>query len=160
MAGINSTLALGVNNYPEKTSTVEEFIEAGGSDDITCYNFSILEKYKDADGNTIEYIMSNIIHDYINELLERAVEIELSDTDFVKYKYKPKLLAYDVYKTTEVYFVIMAMNGICSIKDFTKRKLKMLYTGDLINLLNQIYNAEQNRLRINRKNLDKSSYTW
>lgn len=160
MSNTNKTLALGIDNYPEKTATVEEFIEAGGSDDITYYNFSILEKYKGNNDITVEYVMSNIIYDYMDEIMEKAVDLELSDDDFVKYKYKPKLLAYDIYKTTEVYFVILAMNGMCSIKDFTKKKLKMLYTGDLITLLNQIYNAEQNRLRHNRKKLEDSSYTW
>ena len=159
MSNTNKTLALGINNYPEKTATVEDFIEAGQADDITYYNFSILEKYKDGD-ITIEYVMSNILYDYMDEIMEKAIELELTDDDYVKYRYKPKLLAYDVYKTTEVYFVIMAINGICSIKDFNKKKLKMLYTGDLINLLNQIYNAEQSRLKHNRKNLDNSSYTW
>lgn len=159
MSNTNKTLALGINNYPEKTATVEDFIEAGQADDITYYNFSILEKYNDGD-ITIEYVMSNILYDYMDEIMEKAIELELTDDDYVKYRYKPKLLAYDVYKTTEVYFVIMAINGICSIKDFNKKKLKMLYTGDLINLLNQIYNAEQSRLKHNRKNLDNSSYTW
>lgn len=160
MSGTNKTLALGINNYPEKTATVEEFIEAGSADDITYYNFSILEKYKNDENITVEYVMSNIIYDYMDEIMEKAVEIELSDDDYMKYRYKPKLLAYDVYKTTEVYFVILAMNGMCSIKDFTKRKLKMLYTSDLIDLLNQIYSAEQSRISHNRKHLEDSSYTW
>ena len=156
----NKTLALGINNYPEKTSSVEEFIEMGSADDITYYNFSILEKYTSEDGISIEYAMSNIIYDYMTEIMDKVVELELSDDDYTKYRYKPKLLAYDVYKTTEVYFVIMAINGICSIKDFTKKKLKMLYTQDLIDLLNQIYSAEQNRIKYNRNHLDESSYTW
>ena len=60
MSNTNKTLALGINNYPEKTATVEDFIEAGQADDITYYNFSILEKYKDGD-ITIEYVMSKIL---------------------------------------------------------------------------------------------------
>ena len=157
----NKTLALGVNNYPEKTATVEEFVELGSSDDITYYNFSILEKYRGEDDDaSVEYSMSNIIYDYMDEIMERAVTLELTDDDYAKYKYRPKLLAYDIYQTTELYFVIMAINGICSIKDFTKKKLKMLYTSDMIELLNQIYAAEEERLKYNRKNLDDSSYTW
>lgn len=160
MSNTNKALALGISNYPEKTSSVEEFIEMGSADDITYYNFSILEKYTNEEGLSIEYIMNNVIYDYMDEIKERLVTLELSDDDYVKYRYKPKLLAYDVYKTTEVYFVIMAINGICSIKDFTKKKLKMLYAYDLIDLLNQIYAAEQNRIKYNRKHLDDSGYKW
>ena len=60
----NKTLALGVNNYPEKTATVEEFVELGSSDDITYYNFSILEKYR----RTRENKIRNIKDKYFEEL--------------------------------------------------------------------------------------------
>ena len=109
MNNTNKTLALGVTNYPEKTSSVEEFIEVGSADDITYYNFSILEKYTNSDGYSIEYSINNVIYSYMEEIKDRIVELELSDDDYAKYKYKPKLLAYDVYKTTEVYFIIMAI---------------------------------------------------
>lgn len=160
MNNTNKTLALGVTNYPEKTSSVEEFIEMGSADDITYHNFSILEKFTKEDGVDIEYAINNVIYNYMDEIKDKVVELELSDDDYAKYKYKPKLLSYDVYKTTEIYFIIMAINGICSVKDFTKKKLKMLYTQDLIELVNQIYAAEQNRINYNRKHLDDSGYTW
>jgi len=156
----NTTLALGGSNLPEKTVTIEEFIEMGAADEITYHNFSILAKFVD-ENSEIQYAITNVIYDYMEDLLSRAVTLELSNDDFTKYKYKPKLLAYDIYNTTELYFVILALNGMCDIKDFTKKKLKMLYYADMQDLLNQIYAAESEHIKYNRKHLDdKNKSTW
>lgn len=145
--------ALGISNLPEKTATIEEFIDMKETDDITYAQFSILVKCI-GDNSVVQYAQDNIIYDYMNELLESAVEYELTDDEYVKYRYKPKLLAYDLYGSTEIYFVIMALNGMCNIKDFTKRKLKLLYRSRLIELLNEIYSAESEYIKYNRLHLD------
>lgn len=145
--------ALGISNLPEKTATIEEFIDMKETDDITYSQFSILVKCI-GENSVIQYAQDNIIYDYMDELLESAVEYELTDDEYVKYRYKPKLLAYDLYGSTEIYFVIMALNGMCNIKDFTKRKLKLLYRSRLIELLNEIYSAESEYIKYNRLNLD------
>lgn len=139
---------------PQHTSTVEEFIEAGYSDEMTYYNFSIL--FKSATQKNIILSSTNIIYDYMDELKSSAVTITMSDDDYVKYKYKPKLFCYDIYGSTELYFVIMALNGICDIKDFTKKTIKALYKNDMFELLNQIYNAETDYIDKNRIELNES----
>lgn len=148
-----SNQALGISNLPERTATIEEFIEMGDTDDITYANFSILVKCI-GENSIVQYAQDNIIYDYIDELNERAVTLTLTDNEYVKYRYKPKLLAYDLYGSTEVYFVIMALNGMCNIKDFNKRRLKLLYKSDLIELLNEIYSAESSYISYNRAHLD------
>ena len=102
----------------------------------------------------MQYAQDNIIYDYLPELNERTVTLTMTDNEFIKYRYKPKLLAYDLYGSTEVYFVIMALNGMCNIKDFNKKKLKLLYKSDLIELLNEIYSAESDYIMYNRVHLN------
>lgn len=145
--------ALGISNLPEKTATIEEFIDMKGTDDITYSQFSILVKCI-GKNSVVQYAQDNIIYDYLDELNESAVEYEMTDDEFVKYRYKPKLLAYDLYGSTEIYFVIMALNGMCNIKDFNKRKLKLLYRSRLLELLNEIYSAESEYIKYNRLHLD------
>lgn len=145
--------ALGIANLPEKASSVEDFINMGDSDEVTYNNFSILVKCI-GENSMIQYAQDNIIYDYLTELKEKAIDYTLNDNEYVKYRYKPKLLSYDIYGTTELYFVIMALNGMCNIKDFNKRKLKLLFKGDLLNLLNDIYSAESDYIRYNRTHLN------
>lgn len=148
-----SNQALGISNLPERTATVEDFIDMGDTDDITYANFSILVKCI-GENSIVQYAQDNIIYDYLPELNERTVTLTMTDNEFIKYRYKPKLLAYDLYGSTEVYFVIMALNGMCNIKDFNKKKLKLLYKSDLIELLNEIYSAESDYIMYNRVHLN------
>lgn len=148
-----SNQALGISNLPERTATVEDFIDMGDTDDITYANFSILVKCI-GENSIVQYAQDNIIYDYLPELNERTVTLTMTDNEFIKYRYKPKLLAYDLYGSTEVYFVIMALNGMCNIKDFNKKKLKLLYKSDLIELLNEIYSAESSYIMYNRVHLN------
>ena len=133
---------------PHKTYTLEEFIESGENDLLTYANFSLLEKISD-----IEIPTENIIFDYISEIKKAAVTVKLTENEFIKYKYKAKLLAFDVYGTKESYFVIMALNNIIDVKDFTLKKLLMLKSNTMNEIMGYIYDANTNLLRSNRENL-------
>ena len=123
------------------TSTIEEFIEYKSSDILTYSNFCFGNKES-------KYINidRNILNDYIDELKLLALDVELTNEEYIKYKFKPKLLANDIYGTTEVYFVIMALNQICNVKDFNMRRLKLLSKQNMKKVLTYIYNAEYNNL--------------
>ena len=84
---------------------------------------------------------------------DRSVIYTFSDEEFRKYQYRPKLLAYDLYGSTELYFIILALNDTCNIKDFNKRKVRLMFRQDLSDILSQIFNAESNRLYLNRQTI-------
>mgnify|MGYP000065565034 CR=1 FL=1 len=137
---------------PDKTSTVEEFINAGISDEMTYNNFSIL--FKSSQQDNIILSANNIIYDYMDEIKPYIVNVTLSEEEYIKYRYKPKLFAYDIYGSTELFFIVMAVNGIYDIKDFNRRNIKALYKKQLFELLNQIYNAESEYIQKNRSDLE------
>lgn len=60
--------------------------------------------------------------DYFPELLALSKRVVLSADEIVKYRYKPKLLSYDIYNTTELYYLILRLNNLYNIKDFTIAK--------------------------------------
>ena len=62
------------------------------------------------------------------------------------YYYKPKLLCYDVYGNPELYYIILLMNDIADVKEFTKPVIKMLKNDHMNTLLGYIYNAEKNAI--------------
>ena len=53
-----------------------------------------------------EFIIRNIINDYVYELKELSIEVKLTTDEIYKYKYNPKRLAYDVYGSTKLFFII------------------------------------------------------
>lgn len=129
----------------ERTTTIKDFINSAPSNSITYESTSFLEKF-----SNLTMVSYNIFNDYIDEILDMAVTVTLSDQEYNKYLYRPKLLAYDVYGSTEVYFIIMILNNICNVKEFNFKKIKMLSVEDLQSVISAIYNADKYRLDINR----------
>lgn len=128
----------------ETTTTIQDLIDIGKSVEMTYYKSSYIEKI----GN-IEYSVYNVIYDYMEEIEPYLQYITLSDVEYRRYKYKPRLLAYDLYGSTDLYFIIMIFNNICDIKDFTMRKIKLLSRSNL-SIINKIFITEKEYLDRNR----------
>ena len=140
------------NSDPAKTYKVEDFIDMQENDSFTyatmaLYMQSIVDK-------TVVYSSDNVLYSYLDEIKAKAVDYTFTDAEYMKYKYRPTLLAYDIYGSTELYFVILAINNTCNIKDFNKRTIKMLHVSDMSDLLNAIVSAENNRLSLNRESIE------
>ena len=135
----------------EETYTVEDFIELGKDiDDIQYSKFAILSKAVSGVLNPILYAEHNVIYDYEEEFKALSLTVEMTDNEYHKYRFKPKLLAYDLYGSTELFFTILYINGMCNIKDFDRRTIKLIRKDNMIQLLEAIYNAEKNYIDSNR----------
>ena len=122
----------------ETTYTLADFIASGKMNTVDYDQFS----YKDLVSNGTEVSILNVVNDYMREIKDVAVKVELSTQEYLKYRYKPKLLCRDVYGNGEVYYVIMLLNGRIDVKDFDVHELLMLRKADMNTLLTQIYKAE------------------
>ena len=125
----------------EGTVTLEEFISSGSDINITYAKLSMVDESGD-----LKIPIYNIVSDYMYELLGKAKTIELTNDQFWKYKYKPKLLAADIYGNSETYFIILLLNNMCSVKEFDIKKVKMLTKADMTELLGLIYSKEKDFL--------------
>ena len=132
-------------NYldPAKTYTLEDFIDMRYADNATYYNFSMLEKYKN-----VEHLSFNLIDDYLENL--HILKTILNDTEMRKYKYHPDLLAYDVYGSTQLDFIIMALNDMADPKDFTRKTIYLPYASELEEFLDLVYSSNYNLIQNNR----------
>jgi len=138
-------------NEPAKTYTLEQFITMKNTDNMTYNNFSI---YGIIDGQKI--LESNLIDDYIDELNTISNIIQLSDEEYKKYKYSPDLLAYDVYGSTQLDFIVLAANDMIDPKDFNIRKMKLPTVSRLREFLNSVYNSNSNWITKNRYDLQNN----
>lgn len=144
-------------NNPATTYTIDQMIGLKNSDSITYKNFSILQKSLQDD--SLVYSIDNVIYDYMDEINQYKRLVGFSDMEVVKYKYKPKLFSYDVYGSTECYFVIMALNGICNVKEFDliDHTIWALNPNDMYTIMNLISRAEKTRIALNRDNINSTS---
>lgn len=124
---------------PQNTSTIEEFINSGSGITITYYNLS----FNDMLSNGTVVSVHNVISDYLDELKDAAVYVSLNQDQQFKYMYKPKLLCSDLYGNPELYFIILLLNDMADVKEFTKPVIRMLSKNNMSELLTLIYNAEK-----------------
>lgn len=134
---------------PQDTTTIEEFIQAGKASTITYPKLSFLEIMS----NGTQVSARNVINDYIYELKSVSTLVELSREEQNAYYYKPKLLCYDIYGNPELYYIILLLNDIADVKEFTKPRIRMLQKSYMNSLLSQIYNSEKQAIdAYNKKN--------
>ena len=130
---------------PALTYTLDNFIQMQISDDLTYYNFSILEVV-----DKVEHLSLNLVEEYLDELKQGAVTVTLSDEEYAKYKYNPDLLAYDIYGSVQLDFVILLLNGIYDPKEFATRQIQMVYASVLSSFLDTVYSKEYGWIQQNR----------
>lgn len=139
---------------PQDTYTLDQFIALRDSDKITYVKYSILSR--SLEHEEMVYTIENVIYNYLDIINKLKKTVVVSQNEKIKYQYRPKLLSYDIYGSTETYFMILACNGTCNMKDFSLEEMKFyaLTPGDLSSLMSSIYSAESRYLTMNRSNLE------
>lgn len=135
-------------NNPAQTYTLEQFINMKNTDGMTYNNFSI---YGKIDGQNV--LESNILDEYLDELVSICKVVKLTRKERNKYKYAPDLLAYDVYGSVQLDFVILAVNDMIDPKDFNLKKLKLPTASNLSAFLNEVYACNSSWISKNRYDL-------
>ena len=138
-----------MTNKPFTSSTIQEYIELGRLDEYTNYTFSILDKI-----DNLEFPIHNILeNDYLDELKSISIKYTMTDDQFRKYKYKPQLLAFDLYNNPELYFIILLINDMTTKKEFDNQTIYVIEKQHLYTLLNAIYSAQSEFINENRNQL-------
>lgn len=124
------------------THTINEFINMGlnSSDNNTYRDLSYFETR-----NGMEFIVKTILDDHIDTLLENTVTVLLEDKDVRRYKFNPKMLSYDLYRTTKLFYIIMRLNGICNVHEFNlhNREIKLIPSTAMSKAISSIFKEEK-----------------
>lgn len=126
---------------PTTTNSIEKFINCKTSEDISYNTLCFIEHLEG-----MNLPIKNVLDDYLADIEYAYQDVYLNDSDYRRYKYRPKLLCYDFYGNPELAFIIMRINGIYNVKDFTKRNIKMLTKKAMSILVQSIYTAEKDTL--------------
>ncbi len=131
--------------------TLQKFMTGKYKNQISYNNLSILET---SESKEIFFSIHNLVDDYIDDILPLCEEVHLSQSEIIKYQYRPWLLAYDVYHEQEVYWLILVLNDMPSPNDFEDiETLKLPYVNDLSKILSMIYESEITYIARNRESL-------
>ena len=127
---------------PQDTTTIEEFIESGRNISISYPTLS----FTDTLSNGTQISVLNVINDYLPEIKAACSNVRLTNEQQFTYFYKPKLLCYDMYGNPELYFIILLLNDMADVKEFTKPVIKMPKKEHMSMILSDIYNTEKSRI--------------
>ena len=116
-----------------ETHTLKEFIDAGNAASDNS-DYKSISYYETRDG--FEFVVKNLLDDYLTDLKEQSILIELSSQEVNKYKYNPKMLAYKIYGSTKLFYIILRLNNI------PNKTLYLLPKAALSKALSIIYNKE------------------
>lgn len=123
---------------PGTAYTLEQFVALGRGVNLTYKNYSFRELLT----NGTEISVRNVVNDYMTELEERSVNVRFDDAQYRRYRFRPKILCYDIYGCQELYYVICLLNGVIDVKEFDFRTCKMLPRDTMSSVMSAIYNAE------------------
>lgn len=130
--------------------TLDDFVREYAAEDIRVDAFHLKQVFWDELTMKHKIIVNeaSIVDKYIEELEENKRSVQLTTKEYYKYRYNPKLLSYDVYGTTELWFFILMANELYSISEFDLQKL-VLYDSAIITKLNHMIDMDREFLEIN-----------
>lgn len=141
-----------VNNYSvDTTPTLDRFIDAKPINQVSFYYLSLNNK----DENNIEYCSHNVIDDYIDDIKEVAQRVTLTEEEYIKFRFKPKLLAHYLYGNSELYFIILIINDMWSVKDFDIKELNLVKRSDLTEILSSISISEKPNIDLHNQSIEQ-----
>lgn len=141
-----------MSTSPDQTYTLDDFVNAKPSSEISYDSLSIYELIDQT------YMIShNILDDYKPEIMSAVKSVKLSNDEFNKYYQSPQLLAFDIYGSCELDYMILFVNGMYDMKQFKKQTINLLSATVLTEVLSEIYKANQKTLTANKNSIPTSS---
>lgn len=135
-------------------STFKKYIANYESESLNKDKLQLKEVYTKNNKNII-VPDCNIFTEYKEDLESIIKTYTMSDSEKIKWAYNPKLLSYELYGTTEFWFLILSINELHSATEFNINPIKIFDTS-LPNILGRILNLETNSISENREYITKS----
>lgn len=132
-------------NKPAETYTIDQFIACQSDTEMSYNNLSFIDSIEYSFMNQkINYSTHNILSDYLDEIRdEYCIQVALSDNDLMKYMYRPKLLCHNIYGNGELAFIILLINDMYSVKQFTKTTLLLPTKANMTQICKYLFNANK-----------------
>lgn len=108
--------------------------------------FNYTAEFKNNRGESIQVLYKGIADDYLYLLKKMSYEHEFTDSDFLKYECNPKFFCLDRYGNRELWSLLLAINGMYSIMDFTKRTISV-FPDNIEDLIDEIMIKEEAKLK-------------
>lgn len=135
-------------------NTIDKVIKKGKQLEISHDKMHFKASLLDSEGNPIIVNHTSILMKYIDFLQDYIVDVEMTDSEFSRYMFQPRLLSYDLYGTTELWSSILALNNITHSSEFKIQKLK-LFKNNIFDAINEILVLENREIKRNKTEIER-----
>ena len=118
-------------------STIQSVINEGLESKLNIKELSIKDVIVNSAGEKFVVNMFNLYEKYYEILLDYTTTVVLDEKEYMKYRFKPKLLSYDLYGTKELHYMLLRLNYMYSVVNFDLREIRV-FTRNVIPLINEI----------------------
>lgn len=117
-------------------STINDIIESNVNI-MNNSNYHFKTVVTNSKGEMFVVNMNAIFEKYYSFMLDNSAEISMTDNEYHKYKYNPKLLSKDLYGTYEFHFLLLRVNNMVSKIEFNKKDITV-FKPEIVKLLNEM----------------------
>ena len=118
-------------------STIQEIIEAGKRAALTTDELSLKTIVTNSSDEKFIINLTPVFEKYYELLTDYAVTVRLTEEEYLRYRFKPRLLSKDLYGTYELHYLLLKLNHITSVIYFDYTELRV-FTPEIVSLLNEI----------------------
>lgn len=118
-------------------STIQEIIDTGKRAPLTTDELSLKTIVTNSMDEKFVVNMNNVFEKYYELLTDYSVTVKLTHDEYLRYKFKPRLLSKDLYGTYDLHYLLLKLNYITSVIYFDFTELKV-FKPEIVSLLNEI----------------------
>ena len=133
-----------------KATTIPQLILYGKTLDISHGKLFLKSSINDEDGNTIKVNSIWILERYFEYIKSLSPTVTLRDDQLSRYKYRPKMLALDLYQDMEMWSLILKLNNMTSFLQFNKITI-VLPPSNIYDIINEILILEADEITRNKQ---------
>ena len=138
-----------------KESTIKGYIGSYRVDDMTLNDFFFQQVYEDIKGRKMIVNRESLLVRYMSELKTVKEKHTLTNAEYRKYRFNPKLLSFDLYGTTELWALILDINELTSAAQFDLREV-YLFPGYIVDRLERMLNLEKDNKDYNAEEVSSA----
>lgn len=130
---------MAVNSLPDITY-INKYIQDGNQSKLSLKNFyeTLLVTSQDDPDDKFRVPFSDFFIKYRDQLAVAESIYVLPQTMF----YKPKMVSFELYGTTEMWLALLRLNGFRNVSEFHYPLIKIYNKGRLMELLNIFFKRE------------------
>lgn len=107
-----------------------------------------LKSLVDSGENTLIINYTSLVNKYYDIVLNHCHTITLSDNEYMKYRFRPKLFCYEKYGSAELWAVLLKVNNWTSVTQFNAKKFKT-FRDSIFDVINDIMILSEDEINDN-----------